>query len=80
MRLENISLAQKMDEVINIGHASIFDSFENSSLQVENCYSPLHVLGEQIWLDQIFKDGQIVSLKYMSFPYLFFTFLLGSLI
>lgn len=57
MRLENIYLAQKMDEVINVVHASIFDSFENSLLQMENCYAPLHISGEQIWFDQIFKDG-----------------------
>lgn len=46
LRLENLSLAQKLDEVSNVGLNAFYESFENALLQIEHFYSPLHISRE----------------------------------
>lgn len=59
--LENVSLAQKLDESSIVGLTTVTYSFEISLFQVEHIYSPLHISSEKVRPNQMLKYGKVVS-------------------
>lgn len=63
LRLENAALIQKLNESSISDLTFIYESFEDSFLQVEYFFFPLHISREQVSSCLTLKDGKVISLR-----------------